>query len=392
MSCRLSSRLSVCPPPVRPAPSISPFPSCSVPPPPTHSAVDGDDVGARHCFVTGGGLLPRPLSAGASVAQSCSSVSSFGVGSPASYDGLHPAGSRRLSSLNVASPCRSVKPRQSKCCNASAQRGRGAVVASLGTPGVAPTQSSNKIILDRPMTSVDLGLAGSYVATASGSVVGSVSGRQPQQVPNSLHCVLRLRGGANSTSSNDDDGAETTFAHHGGVDVSSTGSINEATGSGVGGDRCLLNDYGSDTIRRAPARVPAREEIRGVGRAPHASILGHMVEQEELFASIRTGRDRRRDPQPSIVEDQGRPRNWVHVRCTPLDFSTCPEGVRFQSRMFDAPSEPPKDVSSASNSGCPRGVDGNQDGNPDESATLKNGALNAPKFKRLNYIRFYKIM
>ena len=220
VSCRLSSRLSICPPPVRPAPGISSFPSCSVPPPPTHSALDGDDVGARLCFVSGGGISPRPIFVGASVARSCSSVSSFGVGFPSSCDDLHPIGSHGLPSLSVASSHRSVRYRQSKCDSASAQRGRGAVVASLGTPGVAPTRSSNKVILDRRVNIVDLGLVGFHVATDGGSVVGSVSGRQPQQLPSSLHCVLRLPGGASSTSSSDD-GAAIAFAHHDGVDVSS---------------------------------------------------------------------------------------------------------------------------------------------------------------------------
>ena len=258
MSCRLSSRLSICPPLVRPAPGIFSFPSCSIPPPPTHSAVDDDDVGVRYCFVIGGGFAPRPLLAGASVARTCSSVSSFGVGSPASFDDLHPAGSRRLSSFSVVSSCCSVRFRQGKCCSVSAQSGRGVVAASLGTPGVALTQSSNKVILGRPVTIVDLGLAGSCVATDGGLVVGSVSGRQPQQLPSSSHCVLRLRGGASSTTSSDDDGAATAFAHHGGVDVSSAGSVNEAVGSGVGGGRCSLNDDGSGTVRRVLAGVLAR--------------------------------------------------------------------------------------------------------------------------------------
>ena len=51
----------------------------------------------------------------------------------------------------------------------------------------------------------------------SGPVAGSVSGRQPQLLPSSLHCVLRLRGGASSSNSSDE-GAATTFAHDGRVD------------------------------------------------------------------------------------------------------------------------------------------------------------------------------
>ena len=84
------------------------------------------------------------------------------------------------------------------------------------------------------MTIVDLGLAGSRVTTHSGSVVGSqVSGRQPQQLPNSLHCVLRLRGGASAAISSS--GGSVVD----GDDVRSAGSIdlvNEAAGSGVGDD------------------------------------------------------------------------------------------------------------------------------------------------------------
>ena len=157
VSCRLSSRPSICPPPVRHAPGSSSFLSRPVPPSPAHFALDGDDVGGRQCFTVGGDMMSRLLFAGASVAQPCSSAFSFDVGALASYDGLHPAGSRGLPSLSVASSRRSVGFHQSKRCSASAHRGRGAAAASFGTPGVAPTQSSDKVILRRQVIVFDLG-------------------------------------------------------------------------------------------------------------------------------------------------------------------------------------------------------------------------------------------
>ena len=96
-------------------------------------------------------------------------------------------------------------------------------------------------------------------------MVGSVSGRQPQQLPSSLHCVLQLRGGA-STSSSSDDGL------FGSLDVSSVG-FNEAAGSGVGSSRGSLNGYGGDAVRRVSAGVLAREEGR------RSWIFDHIVEQ-----------------------------------------------------------------------------------------------------------------
>ena len=230
VSCCPSSCPPVCPPPARSAPGSSSFPPCFVPLPPIHSALDSGDVDSVCCFSNGGCVLARPLFAGASVARPGSSVLSFGVGLFASYDSLHPAGSLRFPSRNIAVAGRSVRSRQSKCCSASAQRGLGAVAASLGVPGMAPIQSSKKVILYRQVIIVDLGLAGSCAIVDNGSVVGSVSGRQPQQLPSSLHCVLRLRGGVSTTSSSDDGTA-------GGDDVSSAGSVDfviGAAGSGNG--------------------------------------------------------------------------------------------------------------------------------------------------------------
>ena len=165
-----------------------------------HSALGGDDVGDRSLSSGGGCTLARPLCAGASVARPCSSVSSVSVGSAVSCDSLHPADSRGLPSRSVASTHSSLRFHQSKCCGVSAQRGRGAAAASFDTPSVASIQSANKVISNRRVIVVDLGLTGSCVIIASGSVVGSqVSGRQPQQLPSSLHCVLRLRGGASTS-------------------------------------------------------------------------------------------------------------------------------------------------------------------------------------------------
>ena len=88
----LSSCPFVCPPPVRPAPGVSSFPSPSIPLPPAHSASCCDDVGDRR-FSFG---------AGVSVARPCSSASVASVGSSvSSFDRLHPAGPRRSPSRSV---------------------------------------------------------------------------------------------------------------------------------------------------------------------------------------------------------------------------------------------------------------------------------------------------
>ena len=195
VSSRLSSRLSVCLPPVRFAPGPCSFPSHPIPPPPAHSAFVGDEFGER----------VLSFGAGASVAQSCSFVPFGSVGSSfSSLGSLHSAGPSSLSSRGVAPTRRSVRFHQGKCGNVSAQRGRIIAVASVSEPGVAPTHQSNKVVLNRQVTAVDLGLVSSNVAIHNGSVVGSVSGRQPQQLPSSLHCVLQLRGGASSSSSSDE--------------------------------------------------------------------------------------------------------------------------------------------------------------------------------------------
>ena len=168
---RLSSCSFVCPPPVRPAPSPSSFPSSSIPLPPAHVVFGCDgDVGDRRCS----------FSAGASMAWPCSSVSSASVGSSfSSRDVLHPVGPRRLPSRSVASARRPMKSCQGRCGNVLTQRGRGAAAASLNIPSVAPPHSSSKVILNRQVTIIDLGLASPCVATHSGTVVGSqVSGRQ----------------------------------------------------------------------------------------------------------------------------------------------------------------------------------------------------------------------
>ena len=140
MSCHPSSRLSICPPPVRSAPGLSSFPSRSIPLPPLHSALGGGDVGDRSLSFGGGCVLTRPFCADASVARSCLPASSVSVGSSVSSIGsLHSAGSRRLPSHSAVSIRRSVRFHQGKCGNVPAQRGRGVAVASLSTPGVAPT-------------------------------------------------------------------------------------------------------------------------------------------------------------------------------------------------------------------------------------------------------------
>lgn len=362
VSCCRSSRPPVCPPPVRSALGYSSFLSCFILLPPVHSAFGSDDVGGVSCSSDGGCVLTRPLFADASVARRCFLVSFFGVGSPASHASLHPAGSLKLPSRNIAVARRSVNSRQSKCCSASAQRGRGAAAASLGLPGVAPTQSSNKIILNRQVAIVDLGLAGSSAAIDNGYVVGSVSGRQPQQLPSSSHCVLRLRGGASARSSDD--------RIVGGDDVSSVGSVNEAVGSGIRGGRSWLDAFG-EAVERVSAGVLAREE------GSRCRAFGHFNKQEEWFRDLGLGRDRVPVSQFPFVEDQGRPHSVVQVRCTPHVFGPCSEGPRFRARLFDPPIVP-KDASSASSSSCLRVFGEGRDGNLDQSAISKSGARNAP--------------
>ena len=279
-SC-LSSRSSVCPPLVRSAPGVSFFPSLSVPPPPAHLAFGGDDVG------------DRPLFSGAvvSVARHCFSDSFVSVGSSVSSLGsLRSVGPCSQPSCRVACARHSVKFRKSKCGNVSTQGGRRIVAASVRESGVAPTRLSSKVVLNRQVTNVDLGLANSNVAiykpmprdkqtfgspsadgdtggclfpsALDGAVVGSmVFDHQPQKLPCGLRCVLRLQGGAWSTSSSDD-GAATTFSHDGRVD-SRLLDFNEAVGSGLGDDRRTLNDGDCNAThgrRRWSAGVLAREE------------------------------------------------------------------------------------------------------------------------------------
>ena len=67
-------------------------------------------------------------------------------------------------------------------------------------------------------------------------MVGSlVSGHQPQLLPSSLHCVLRLRGGASSSIGS---------------------SEGEAAGSGVGDDRDSLDDGSVGATRVASEECP----------------------------------------------------------------------------------------------------------------------------------------
>ena len=86
----------------------------------------------------------------------------------------------------------------------SQPQGGDVVAASVATTRVAPTQSSQKIILDRQVIVVDLGLVARCVidkVDVGCSVVGQVFGRQPQEPPSSLHYVLRLRGGGSAAIS-----------------------------------------------------------------------------------------------------------------------------------------------------------------------------------------------
>ena len=139
VSSGLSSCLSVCPPPARPAPGSPSFPPCFIPLPPAHSALCFVVAGAcscsfsggghltRHVFAgacprsfAGGGHLTRPLFAGASLARPGFPVPS-GSSVP-SRGSFHPAGQCRLPSQGVVSSCCSVRFGQSKCGNVSTKK------------------------------------------------------------------------------------------------------------------------------------------------------------------------------------------------------------------------------------------------------------------------------
>ena len=203
-------------------------------------------------------------------------------------------------------------------------------------------------------------------------MVGSVSGRQPQQLPSSLHCVERLRGGASSSSDEDE---ATTFGHDGRVDSLLPDfwprrvHPYEAAGSVFGDDREVLDDRRGAAAHVVSAGVLAREEGR------RSRIFDHAVEQEALVRSILSNRNRMQVPQPSVVEGPG---EYVQVRFTPLVFGPASGDQEFGSRIFLPPPVTPGNVSSACSSGYPRVVDRGRDGNPDPSATLNGGALSAP--------------
>ena len=110
-------------------------------------------------------------------------------------------------------------------------------------------------------------------------------------MPSSIHCVLRLRGGANSSTSSSDD---------------------EAVGSGVGDDRDSLDDGSVGTTRVVSAGVPAREEG---GRSWY---VNYMMEQDRVFRNILDSvhdHQQRQDAQPSVVEHV---HLWADRVCSPI--------------------------------------------------------------------------
>ena len=385
LSSSLSSGLSICPPLVRPAPGVSSFPSLPVPSPPAHSAHCGDDVGDR--------LLS--FGAGASVARPCLSLSFASVGSSASSiehqnrcaenlsmrllpssssDSSPSAGPSRLPSRSVASTRRSVRFHQSKSGNVSAQGGQRIAAASSSGSGVVPVRPSNMVVLNRQVTIVDLGLADSNVAThkpmprnkqtlgspsgvgdiggcllfgaLDGPVVGSlVFGRQPQRWPSSLHCVLRLRGGASSTSSSDD-GAATTFGHDGGVD-SVLPDFHEAVGSGVGDDHGnLAGDYGEATRKRF-----AEPRVTEVSR-PIAAPVGEESFVIEVRHGWPAGVPAQKEGYRVRVVEEHIPHRVDYI-FSPLNWYPRYEVARSEARPPSSPPGIPQDGSSASSSGYP---------------------------------------
>lgn len=350
-SC-LSSCLSVCPPLARPAPGSSSFPPCVVPLLPSHSALGGGDAGVRLFPFSGVGTLARPLCADASVARPRFSAP---VGSPASCGSLHPVGPCRLPSQGLASARHSVRVDQSECCSVSAQRGWDAAAASLSKQGLAPIQSSHKFILNRQVTIVDLGLAGSCVTVSGRSVVGpQASGRQPQKLLSSSHYVSCLRGGGSAAASSSGGGVAD------GGDVGGAGSVvlaDEAAGSGVGDDRGILNDDGGGIVSAASAGVLAKEE------GCMDDNVGHAF--------------------PIFIEGY-RPHPRVGFVFSPFNVSPCPNSPKFRFIFYDAPPEAPRGVSSASSTRSSHVVGGDQDGNRGRLTALDNGALGAPSNNRVD--------
>ena len=212
-----------------------------------------------------------------------------------------------MPSCSVASARQSVELRKSECGNASGQGGRRIAAASFRDSGAAPIHLSRKVVLNRQVTTVDLGLVSSNVAThnpmprdkqtfgspsadgdtggclfpsaSGGAVVGSmVSAHQPQKLPCGLHCVLRPGGGAWSTSSSDD-GAATTFGHDGRVD-SLFLDLYGAVGSGLGNDHRKFDD-GDGSATHGRFAEPRVTEV--------SKSIGAPVEEESFVIGVRRG-------------------------------------------------------------------------------------------------------
>ena len=118
--------------------------------------------------------------------------------------------------------------------------------------------------------------------------------------------------------------------------------VDEAAGSGFGNGRGALNDSRGSAAREVSADVPARE----------AGRRSRVVEEHRLHR----------------VDYAFSPPFWyprLEVRWS-------------ETRLPSPPHVIPRDVSSASSSGCPRVADRSQDGNPGQSTTLNDGALSAP--------------
>ena len=361
VSSSLSSCSSVCPPPVRPAPGLSSFPPCIFPLPPAHHA-HFSVAGARACSFAGDGHLTRPVSAGvcpcpfaggghltrhsfagASVARpsrpvlfvpfvvSCSFISS--------RKSLYPTGQCGSPLQGVAPIRRSVSFGQSGCCNASTKGGCDVAAASVIEPSVAPTQSSNKFILNRKVTIVDFGLVSQCVVDkvdVDCSVVGKAFGRQPQKLPSSLHYVLRLRGGGSTAASLSGDS----------VDEDGDVIANEAAGSGIRDSRSLLHNDGGNAVGPSSAGVPAKEE-------------GHMSSCGSGHAF------------PVFIEEY-RLQRRVEFVYSPVVVGLCPSSPKFESMLNIAPPVAPGNASSASGASS-----SSQGGNQGQAGVVDGRALNA---------------
>lgn len=270
---------------------------------------------------------------------------------------------------------------------------------------MASTRSSDTIILHRQVTIVYLGLANFGKVGGGCLVVGLASGRQPQEIPNSCHCVLRLRGGGNAIvnldSGDEGDDEDDSGDAHSGIEMSPCNRDGcrlcgercaghgsclgiGAVGIGVCDDRNSFDDGGGGEVNVASARVLANEEgcmndgvghvfpifVEGAGSS--IDLVGRFIEEQEGAFDQVMGRIRLRSRLPD---------NFVF---SPLSANLCPRDPAFKSILYDVPLVAPRGVSPVSIARSSLVVAGSQDGNHDRSAILDGGAISAPNSNRVD--------